>query len=281
MKIYDCFQFFNELDILEIRLNTLNDFVDYFVLVESTVTFSGKSKPLYYQDNKHRFNKFSDKIIHVVVDDTPNQNPFERDVFQKNCIIRGLQNCKDEDVIITSDVDEIPNPKYLSTLINNCPDNKVYHFAQNLFYYFLNLKEISGNLLSYTGEFDGVIEKKWLGSKLCKFKFLKDKPVSILRHPEMKSVGIRVPDGGWHFTYVGSDGSMTQEQKISHKIESAAHQEFNNYSIKSRIVDNINSNKDIFYRPSKFKVVEVDKSFPDYIVNNKDKYKYIIKDNDS
>lgn len=111
MKIYDCFQFFNELDLLEIRLNVLNDHVDYFVLTESTVTFSGLNKPLYYQENKDRFEKFNDKIIHVVVEDTPDGNPFERDVFQKNAIIRGLQDCEDDNIILTSDLDEIPDPE--------------------------------------------------------------------------------------------------------------------------------------------------------------------------
>ena len=277
MKIYDCFQFFNELDLLEIRLNVLNDYVDYFVLAESTVTFSGLDKPLYYQENKDRFEKFNDKIIHLVIDNTPDGNPFERDVFQKNSIIRGLTECSDDDIIIASDLDEIPDPEVIEQLVQNCEDGKVYHFAQDLFYYYLNLKEVSGSLLSYTGEFNNVEEKKWLGSKMCKYGFLKQHTVNGLRAPDMKDCGYRVSPGGWHFTYVGSDGSMTPEQKIAYKIESAAHQEFNNDSIKSRIDENINSNRDIFYRPSNFQVVEVDESFPKYIRDNQDKYQYIIK----
>jgi beta-1,4-mannosyl-glycoprotein beta-1,4-N-acetylglucosaminyltransferase len=277
MKIYDCFQFFNELDLLEIRLNIMNDYVDYFVLTESTVTFSGLDKPLYYQENKDQFEKFNDKIIHVIVDDTPDKNPFERDVFQKNAIIRGLQNCEDADIIITSDIDEIPDPEIFDQLVDDCEDNKVYHFAQDLFYYYLNLKEVSGNLNSYTGEFNNVKEKKWLGSKMCKYQFLKQHSVNELRAPNMKECGYRISPGGWHFTYVGSDGSMTPEQKIAHKIECAAHQEFNNDAVKSKIVENVKSNKDIFYRPSEFEVVEIDGSFPQYIRDNQEKYQYIIK----
>ena len=72
-KIYDCFNFFNELDLLEIRLNTLYDIVDYFVIIESNLTHSGEVKPFYYEDNKSRFEKFSDKIIHYKVLDTPEQ----------------------------------------------------------------------------------------------------------------------------------------------------------------------------------------------------------------
>lgn len=277
MKVYDCFQFFNELDLLEIRLNVLNDTIDYFVLTESTVTFSGLDKPLYYQENKDRFEKFNHKIIHVVVDDTPEGNPFERDVFQKNAIIRGLDKCSDDDIVITSDLDEIPDPEIVWELLSVCEDDKVYHFAQDLFYYYLNLKEVSGNLLSYTGEFNGVEEKKWLGSKVCKYKFLKQYGVNELRAPHMKDKGYRVYPGGWHFTYVGSDGKMTQQQRIAHKIECAAHQEFNNDIVKNRIVENVESNKDIFYRPSQFQVVDIDDSFPQYIRENQDKYQYIIK----
>ena len=192
MKIYDCFQFFNELDLLEIRLNILNDCVDYFVLAESTVTFSGLDKPLYYQENKDRFEKFNDKIIHLIIDDTPDGNPFERDVFQKNAIIRGLTKCSDDDIILASDLDEIPDPEVIEQLIDQCQDDKVYHFAQDLFYYYLNLKEVSGNLLSYTGEFNNVDEKKWLGSKMCKYKFLKQHTVNGLRSPEMKECGYRI-----------------------------------------------------------------------------------------
>lgn len=109
--IYDCFQFFNELDILKIRMNVLKDVVDRFVISESTVTFSGKKKPLYYAENREMFAEFEDKIIHQVVDDTPNVNPFERDSFQKCAVKRPLEKlCKDDDIIIFSDVDEIRIP---------------------------------------------------------------------------------------------------------------------------------------------------------------------------
>lgn len=88
--VYDCFQFFNELDILKIRLNVLSPVVDRFVISEATETFSGLKKPLYYEENKAMFAEFQDKIIHVVVDDTPAGGTHERDTFQKNAVTRGL-----------------------------------------------------------------------------------------------------------------------------------------------------------------------------------------------
>ena len=114
MAIYDCFQFFNEEHILDLRLNILDEFVDFFVIVESTSDHQGKQKKLNFNLNK--FNKFSNKITYIVVDDT--EEAIKKPHFggeslveqhQRNSLIRGLKNCHDEDLIILSDVDEIPN----------------------------------------------------------------------------------------------------------------------------------------------------------------------------
>ena len=90
--VYDCFQFFNELDILKLRMHVLNDVVDKFVISEATVTFSGEKKPLYFQENREMFQEFEDKIIHKVVDDTPmDTSAFMRDSHQKCAVARGLE----------------------------------------------------------------------------------------------------------------------------------------------------------------------------------------------
>ena len=132
--IYDCFQFFNELDILKIRLHVLSPVVDRFVISEATETFSGLKKPLYYEENKAMFAEFEDKIIHVVVDDTPQGGTHERDTFQKNAVTRGLAGCTDDDIVIFSDLDEIPNPDKIREILQNFQEDKIYHFAQRLFY---------------------------------------------------------------------------------------------------------------------------------------------------
>ena len=145
--VYDCFQFFNELDILKLRLHIMNPVVDRFVISEATETFSGNPKPLYYEENKEMFAEFADKIIHVVVDDTPPGYTHDRDTFQKNAVGRGLKDCTDEDIIIFSDLDEIPNPEKIKEILQNFDSTKIYHFAQRLFYCYLNMEEVSGNLL--------------------------------------------------------------------------------------------------------------------------------------
>ena len=281
-KIYDCFPFFNELDLLEIRLNYLDSVVDYFVLCESTITFSGLPKKLFYNENKHLFEKFGHKIIHVVVDDTPKEyvktNPFKTDQHQRNSVIKGLKSCTDDDIIISSDLDEFPNIDRIKNLKEFYEPDVLFHLAQNMYYYYFNLKETSGNLLSHSGEFDGVVDKRWLGTKICNYGFLKNHGVDKLRHPSMRELGRRVDDAGWHFTYVGGHKEMTARQRVLLKIECAAHQEFNNSFYKMSVSNNIEGNKDVFFRDSKFEIVPIDEGFPSYIVDNREKFAHLIKD---
>ena len=128
-EVFDCFTFFNEVELLKLRLKELDDVVDHFVLVESPTSFTGKPKPLYYQENAHLFQKFHSKIIHIVIDSFPELNGEEeiklltrfphlkedaekkhwfREGYSRDSILRGLSGCNDSDVIIISDLDEIP-----------------------------------------------------------------------------------------------------------------------------------------------------------------------------
>ena len=116
--VYDCIPFFNELDILKLRLHILDPIVDRFIIEESTVTFSGQPKELCFEKNKEMFREFLPKIEYIVVDDSPvDISTHERDKYQKNALIKGLKDATDKDVIILSDADEIPNPKVLKEII--------------------------------------------------------------------------------------------------------------------------------------------------------------------
>ena len=276
--VYDCFQFFNELDILKIRLNVLAPVVDKFVISEATETFSGLKKPLYYEENKELFAEFQDKIIHVVVDDTPQGDTHYRDTFQKNAVTRGLEGCKDEDIIIFSDLDEIPNPDKIREILQNFHEDKIYHFAQRLFYCYLNMEEVSGSLLSYAGEFEGVEHKKWIGTKMCSYKLLREQNLKLgeLRFPERKEIGIRVEDGGWHFGYMGGHGEKDIKKRVQEKVVSAAHQEYNSKHVLSNVTDQIKDGKDIFGRNAQFVRCEIDDSFPQYIREHQDELDFLI-----
>ena len=109
MAVWDCFTFFNELDILELRLAELDPVVDRFVVAEATRTFSNEPKPLHFADNRQRFSRWLPKITHVIIDDLPAEgDAWDREAFQRNTVARGLGDARPDDVIMISDVDEIP-----------------------------------------------------------------------------------------------------------------------------------------------------------------------------
>jgi len=275
--VYDSFQFFNELDILKLRMSILNDVVDYFVISESTVTFSGEPKKLFYNENKDMFKEFEHKIIHNIVEDTPMDcNAFERDHHQKCAVARGLANCKPDDIVIFSDVDEIPNPETLKELLPNVEEGKIYMLAQRLFYCYMNMEEVSGNLLSVTGEFDDVEKKQWLGTKVCRYSVLDNYTTEELRNKEQKEIGVRVPNGGWHFSYMGGDKNQSTADRVRYKIKSAAHQEYNNRRTLWSVGKNIRNHQDILGRDAKIEIAEIDESYPKYLRDHLDEYKHLL-----
>lgn len=284
-KIYDAFLFFNELELLELRLNILNDVVDKFVIVESTKTFSSKDKPLFFDENKEMFNKFKDKIIHVIIDDTPdnfmtinyiNEPKTEIDVlnnkilkhvdespgwprhetqwgvetFQRESIIKGLINCNEDDIIIISDVDEIPNPIEIEKIKNT--SDEVFNFNQNMYYYYVNMLK----------------ENNWSGPKACTWGKLKTISLNSLR--QNKHTTKTISNGGWHFSFMGG------EAKVIEKIEAYAHQEYNKPYYKDNVKNNIMTNIDPFFRGGLTRV-EIDDSYPKYLLENITKYKHMIK----
>lgn len=275
--IYDSFQFFNELDILLLRMHVLNDVVDKFVISESTVTFSGDPKPLYFQENREMFKEFEHKIIHNVVTDTPMDcDAYERDHHQKVAVARGLKDCEPDDIIIFSDVDEIPDPNTLRELLPTVEHGKIYMLAQRLFYCYLNMEEVSGKLLSVTGDFEGVEHPMWLGTKICRYSLLSEYTTEELRNKEQKAIGVRVENGGWHFGYMGGGRGKSLKQRVKYKVKSAAHQNYNNRSTLRNIKKNLMAHKDMFGRDCETKIVPIDESYPAYLLEHIDQYDYLI-----
>lgn len=261
MDTYDCFIFYNELDLLEIRLNELSNVVDYHVLVEGTKTFQGSNKKLFYDENKSRFSDYEDKIIHVVVDDYPERvqdNPWEREFYTRNAILDGLESADDDDQVLIADVDEIPKRRTLAKI--DPDDESLFLFALRPFYYYLNMCVTS--------------DHRWIGPVLMRNKHLiKPQSSGILRNTRNKlpncfigytpqntrrnfpktleggqylsSSQMRyimefyqslinlhrvkvLPDSGWHFTYQGGIESIID------KIETYSHAEYNEDQYKNR-----------------------------------------------
>jgi beta-1,4-mannosyl-glycoprotein beta-1,4-N-acetylglucosaminyltransferase len=282
-KIYDCFNFFNELDILEMRLNILYEYVDYFVIVESSVTHTGVPKEYFFEKNKERFSKFLDKIIYFKVEDTPkdfinlpvthdntvkliydfilnqtnrfnrdNQPDYGRDFFQKECVRRALINCNDDDIILISDADEIPNPEILIGLDKLDLSKNIYSLNQMMYYYYLNVFK----------------ESTWYGTKISKYKNIKNLSFNEIRGDE--SLSVKIPNGGWHFSFMGG------EEMVKNKMLSYSAKDMTNDYVLSNISKNIENNIDPFFR-GKLTTVEIDSTYPKYLLNNLKKYSKFIK----
>jgi beta-1,4-mannosyl-glycoprotein beta-1,4-N-acetylglucosaminyltransferase len=265
-KIYDCFCFFNELDILEIRLNELYDYVDHFVLVEMPITHQDKKKPLYFAESKDRFSKFLDKIIHIVVDDWPNHpDPWVREHHQRNCIGKALQNCHDDDIIIVSDVDEIPRGDKIKFFDRK---NPWMYFEQNQYHFYLNAESKKPDPMP--GVFSRITTYGTMKNMQLLATDIRYRPIDQ-NH--------KIANGGWHFTWLGGS------KRIVEKLEAFAHQEINidKYKDIHTIQKNIDSGKDAFGRSEEniTKFVEIDKSYPAYIINNLEAYisKGFVKEN--
>ena len=239
MKIIDSFIFYNELDLLNYRFEITHEYVDYYILVESTHSFAGNSKQLYYEENKDLFEKFKHKIIHIIVDDMPykkginfshNDLAWKNEEHQRNCISRGLEKIilNDEDIIITSDLDEIINPDILIKAKNNTLEyniNGLNRLALDMYYYNLNTL---------------VARQEWHGIKLLNYKSYKNMNLSFeqMRTHEWHNYVNIIPNGGWHLSYFGSTDFITN------KIQNFSHQEYNNSDFlnKERIEKSISNN---------------------------------------
>ena len=267
MKLIDCFMYLDDDLVLDIRLNTLNKDVDHFIIAEATLDHAGNKKELNFDIKK--FSKFKDKINYLIIDDLPkevktfkkNWHPAHvRDQFQRNSLEKGYKNFNDDDLIMISDIDEIPNPKKISEFKIK---NKYACFIQKNFQAKIN------NL--------NITEKNWAGTKICQKKFLKSpqwlRDIKINKKKFWNFFKDRNPqiisDGGWHFSF------LKNNEMIQKKIKSFAHQEFNLSNLNSleNIKKRVESGIDIFDRPYKYRKINLDDQFPDYILENKSKFK--------
>ena len=261
MAIYDCFQYFNEDHIVDLRLNILNEYVDYFVISESTKTHQGKDKKINFDITK--FSKFKHKINFIVADfkeninfknHTGGESPIEQ--HQRNSLVEGIKDASPDDLIILSDSDEIPDLSKLSLIKNN---KKFIAFSQKMFMYKLNLQNSK--------------ESGWIGSRITKKKYLKS--MQELRNLKFKlypfwrldKINQQIIEGGWHFSY------MQSPKQILNKIKSFSHGEYNNKNLnEKKIEEKIIKGEDIFGRNSKFRKIDIDDSYPKFITQNKEKF---------
>ena len=292
MRIFDCFMYFDEDLVLDVRLNYLDPYVDYFVIVESIFTHRGEKRDLKFDLEK--FRKFKDKIIYIVYDETPGKieeildkddettktnksiwNAIFRENGQRNYLLKGVENANPEDLILISDVDEIPN---LSSIDLKNINHKIILFKQEMFYYKFNLK---------------LPNTTWTGTKTCRKKNLinpqwlrniKDRKYAFYRldalFSEKKFINIKIiENGGWHFT------NLKTAEEIKHKLRSYLHhREFDLQPLDIKEIENIINNRLAIYdlsadkrlnkigKGAKLEKYEID-NLPDIIKLNRNKYK--------
>lgn len=285
-KRFDVFTFYNELDMLELRLEMLNDYVDQFVLIECVETFSGRPKPLYYQENKERFKKWHHKITHHITYDPPksfedlrerlvsdaadkltkqislqaltstNVPPGElhwlKEFYQKENIRRALitSGAQFEDLCFITDLDEIWNTDLEYEAIDQ---HSIYKLRQ----------------LVYSGWMNVRSSEEWAGTLLTRYKNIEGVCLNHLRTPS-KTEYTYIENGGWHFTFMGG------EEQVKKKLEAYGHQEYNNDGIKNEVKDRLLAGKDVLGR-NHFRFWEDESELPDSIKNNKQKYNKFFK----
>jgi len=271
MKIYDCFSYLDEDFLLNLRLKILNDYVDYFVIIEGNKTWQNNQKKLSFDITK--FKEFEKKIIYIPVTDLPDgDNPYQRENFQRNAINRGLVKASDEDLIIISDLDEIPDPKKIKFFKKKM---RYAVFQQLHFYYKINLQS----------------QKRpfWYGSRICVKKYLKSpqwlRNLKFKKRPfwriDKHRLNNIINNAGWHFC------NLKDPEQLLYKYKNLCETDdpyIFKEKIKKKYLDldeikkRIDKGLDIIGRDENYQPIKLDERFPDYILKKKNELKDWIVD---
>lgn len=263
MGVIDVFSFAGEFDILELRLNILNDHVDQFIVCEGDETTAGNPKPRYFEQQKERYALWAHKIKYHIF--SPYIDPvmqafsgdylpiplrehwWHREFIQKESMRFALTHLHDDDRVFIGDVDEIWDPETIF------PEGRA-ELQQTVYTYYLNNKST----------------EQWTGTSVMDYKDIKTNTLDNLRAYDKAREYMKAPviHSGWHFTNIGG------AEFVKRKIQSYAHQEFNNEHTLNQIEQRIKNNEDYLGRPFILGVDEL--QWPLYLKNNKEKYKHLL-----
>lgn len=282
--IYDCFLFFNEIDLLDIRLNLMYNYVDKFIISECDTTFSGIKKGFNFEYHRYKFSKFEDKIIYVkhydsgeyvnikniyegrkgeimdkilsnynIIKDTPEtdngKSHWCRDYLHRAYVELGMDVCNDDDIIIFSDLDEMPNPDKLVL------DGGSYVLNQRNMIYYMSMENKTD---------------KWYGSFITKYSNIRNNSLGIIRRDRIKNFKI-LDDAGWHLTFMGG------VNRVSQKLMSYAHQEYNNTTTHNKIQSSLKNGVDILGRGISINRIKLDDYYPSWMIKFiEEKYDYLL-----
>jgi beta-1,4-mannosyl-glycoprotein beta-1,4-N-acetylglucosaminyltransferase len=281
IRIFDCVTFFDNWEVLEIRLEELNEVVDFFVVVEATHSHAGRPKSLLFRENMHRFRRFQKKIISIVIDDMPvHGTTIDRQAiaaYQRKQTKRGLNLCRPGDIVLFSDVDEIPRAaKFVSIILHLTlrPKHTLF-LVQQLYYYFLNGRVHSN-------------ESNWVGTAICRyatFGELWDYDCSVFREwtaarmpysvsPPLTHRGEHLlTGGGWHFSYLGGAERIV-EKIVNFEETTLDRSEFKDIESVRKKID---EGQDLFERGGHIEYCPIDRSYPSCIRKHPAKYARLVK----
>lgn len=265
-KIFDCFMFFNEIELLKVRLEEIHSVVDFFVICESPVTFRGEPKPLHFKESEALFEKYRHKIIHVVVDDLPEtQNPWDREFAQRDALVRGCRMADDDDMIMISDADEIPRRE---TVIEVRNSDGFVAFDMPMYQYYMNLRaEASG--------WNRAFAVSWKDRHQLR-NFTSGRVDKHLVREDFRDRYKEISRAGWHFTYLGGADTIRTKLKSFSHTEEWFQNMLNEQGIENQVVDGgVVGN---YWHLAEY--VPIDESFPEFVRRNAEYFRQIgyIKD---
>lgn len=251
--IYDAFMFFNELELLEIRLHELSRYVDRFVLVECSWTHQNRDKLFYFAENQERFAEFADRIIHVKVTDKPARTtPEVLEPFHRNCLLRGLEDAAADDVVMVSDLDEIPRGAAIQEYFDG--DGQSMCFEQGLYYYYVNC-----HMCQCTGTRIATVEQA------------RERTPQKLRHSDH----FVIKNGGWHFSYLGGAEAIRAKTRAFCHPGCASPRFMND----AHLAHVLATGEDLFKRgDGKGRFLALDDTWPRFLVDNQDIFAHFIKE---
>lgn len=270
MSVFDCFTFWNELDLCEFRMELLNDVVDYFVIAEANYTHSGKPKPYLFDENIQRYKKWKNKIIYLPVELSVEGMKFHKstqycasdpawvlETEQRNGLWYVKDMVQDEDLVLIGDLDEIPDPNVIKT-VGMEHTHKCMSYAQMFHYYYMNCR-----MRGY--------DEWWKGTVQVPGRMFKQFHPQAFR--ENRNNFSYFENAGWHFSYLGG------VEKIKQKIQSFAHTEYDREDIVNdeHLLNAIANGEDLFHRPGlKYKVERL-MNYPEYLVKEMVNYPQFLK----
>jgi len=208
IKLYDCFLYNNEIELLDIRLNLLSNLVDKFVIAWSPYTFTGLKKIESFPYDLPIMNELNDRVELVILDQIEGKNAWAREAYSRNALLKGIATADPEDMVMISDIDELPRPSSLMFIKNQGVLSKPLTLIQDYYNFKLNYQHVHGRQVIWAGP---VIQRR---GSITSLQNLREQRWELMTKPSYS-----IDHAGWHFSY------LTKSQSVKEKLKHFSHQE--------------------------------------------------------